>query len=1013
MQADLSHVLLLCAPSSDIYFTLRSIISTHFPHLPTYPFDLELPIPICETDYSKVPRTISPIDNHYSTTQVSPLVRISCTRGCDTDHYGVVTEFSSFAAPEAYRATRFHNQFLDVHGRARAFVRLMTGKAGSDFEHGVADYFKHAVPHWNINQQTRHTVTMDVALSWLAGRDDLRPIAHTLARASFFGASSFITTVAMTCMIPGFPSVLAHVGPGLFSCCHECGLAYAKKLALWFRLHTEETYCGVPCCSLQYIAHVFGRYDHPLFRDNADVETRLDYNDLIAPNFLTPLVPELRKEFELEISAMGESFAYAALSNANYIREGVLPLCRRAMTAVPAGSSPQAMVPGVMGSLPPTAVNKKTAYSIMTTGENAALLEAGKLNSVSLVLDKTEVSKMRNLCPGSVALYDASATLSALAEDQFLASLPECPLMWSEPKKIAHMRDLQACSASAYATARDYANFNIRHDHDEIRLFYLSMRKTFVRRSAHDLVTVVDTILSCLDTIGVMHDGQYYAWNYGLMSGWRHTMLINTSFNIALGRAAGRVIKQHYSMGVLKRAHMGDDSVEVNNHAFCGPLMQTLLDAFGSVGKPEKQHFASRVGSWFEFTRENYLPTGHVVAASVRAVSGFVSSDLQHNPLRAGTELVDGIAESLNTITRRCGGVIALRESDIKRLMQRWATPTFLHKLGYVAPWYSPFLAIGSGGGGIAPAYPLRHPAAQLARVRVPCASPLEVEPMRHRLASKLQQNSPLDLRDYVNEYADEVFACHYVCVTVCVGAEVSDLWREHVRACATRSDATNGLVAESTLVVRTKQSLTDAESNAGVKRWHRALARRRGRGSPGGGSVGTLAAAGVPGRLCQFPPLARNRRNTVFGVARDMDLGAASAAAVAAVADSAGLIACGARVPLSNRELPTQIAVARYFAGSSKVARAYMRDHPTFSPVVEATHYGRMTLVGLRQLSEAGEEELETPLFGGYKSLTNKAEHVLYFQHTFSTVVQQRTTSVSALATLAVRCVPLLGLYI
>ena len=58
-------------------------------------------------------------------------------------------------------------------------------------------------------------------------------------------------------------------------------------------------------------------------------------------------------------------------------------------------------------------------------------------------------------------------------------------------------------------------------------------------------------------------DRTYYIWPYGLMTGWRHTMLCHSMTNPDLGQILRRVMAHLFAIGNLLAYFRGDDSAEI------------------------------------------------------------------------------------------------------------------------------------------------------------------------------------------------------------------------------------------------------------------------------------------------------------------------------------------------------------------------------------------------------------------------------------------------------------------
>ena len=78
---------------------------------------------------------------------------------------------------------------------------------------------------------------------------------------------------------------------------------------------------------------------------------------------------------------------------------------------------------------------EEVGFCTYVRGGGTTFWASANLHAWSGVDDKLEVDKLRSLVQGSLTLYFHQATLSAIAEDSFLATMPECPMLAGAGKK--------------------------------------------------------------------------------------------------------------------------------------------------------------------------------------------------------------------------------------------------------------------------------------------------------------------------------------------------------------------------------------------------------------------------------------------------------------------------------------------------------------------------------------------------------------------------------------------------
>jgi hypothetical protein len=545
----------------------------------------------------------------------------------------------------------------------------------------------------------------------------------------------------------------------VFNRCYECAEIALKS---WQRACRNELLIANDTTAFgwQYAFQMLGRLDHPYFIDRDDFEDRLDYSDLLTKNHFSGLVDEFNAEFEAEIAKEGAR--YGSLIDVTTARKATAMLPEHSfLTEVAPGSIPaQYVKEEALDEIGKVRMNKKLNFAYAKKKDIKRLGRKSELHSRSTFAIKHELAKMRNLAPGSIAHYYYSCILSTPAENRYLATLPEVPLHLAANNFTLRMGKLRHHASYGYVACRDYANYNVAHKHEHIRLFYSSI-KTGLKHGTHEIIPdAVDKILTCLTDVGITDDeGHYYRWNYGLMSGWRHTMLINTTFNAILARVSHRMLLKYENIKCLDVQAVGDDSAEVYDNPIGGPWVQGLMDAIGRKGKPEKQLFSTRHNAPFEFLRVLYANDG-TYGSSVRASCSFVCPDTQSPVPISGPQMASSVMESINRIEARANTSL-LRKKDILCLTQYWINSPDNIADGPLVPAYAAFCPTTQGGLGCVhhsiPPSPITGQGYMTSSTRhgkIDCPQLTEI------IKGKMIRIAPaIDLRLYAPQYTDDTIS--------------------------------------------------------------------------------------------------------------------------------------------------------------------------------------------------------------------------------------------------------------
>jgi hypothetical protein len=521
----------------------------------------------------------------------------------------------------------------------------------------------------------RTRVVPKIAIKWLRGRRDLMKFVPNLIGVAGMGAGVFCSYVANLVLSAekGLHDLLAE--KKCLTCCIKCALESQKQ----FKVNVRYGCIDRPeldglIFDWQYSTHLLGRFDHVAFADKEDLQQRIDYDaNLPVRNGVSHLRARFDELYEKELKQEGERFGYICAQAVITSGQPYHHLAEMALTKVPCGSIGANGVNELAAQeIEKMHLNKKLAIIYLTKGEEEALKFA-ECNARSGWLWKLEIGKLRNLIPGSLGYYLSSARASAYGEGRFLGTMENVPLMWSEARKEKVNSEFAGWQSLGYVACRDYKNYNICHKHERMQMFYAEAARMSRFLGVSDLAEDFDHMQRCLDDVGVYVDDVYNKWEYGLQTGWAHTMMFHCVHNSCAGRVVAKMVQELTGWKRYVASHQGDDSREVWSDVMAGPLAQAILDASGQVGQAEKQHFATETGSWAEFLRVWYKQ-GVTRGSALRVIGGLVSSDGQHSPHEGGVEMVKTICETLNDVWRRQGGKLGMRVSDVATLMDYWST---------------------------------------------------------------------------------------------------------------------------------------------------------------------------------------------------------------------------------------------------------------------------------------------------------------------------------------------------
>jgi hypothetical protein len=638
--------------------------------------------------------------------------------------------------------------------RRRILARILKGHSTRREEKCLRD----SMIFQSETLRVRTRLVPRLAIKWLRGRKDLLAYLTSLVGVAGMGAGVFCTFVA---------GLTAHTNHALFdlleqrqcySCCIACGLESQKKFKVAVRFGTtDQPHRDGEIFDWQYASHLLGRFDNAVFADQDDLQLRVDYDGTLpVRNGVSFLKEEFDARYEEELRKEGRRFGYICAMARRTSGQEYHHLTEKVLTAVPTGSVPAIGInEAALTEVDKMLLNKKLALVYFTKGEEEACKYA-QMHARSGWLWKLEISKLRNLVPGTYGYYLSSARVSMYGEARFLGTMEGVPLMWSEARKEDANKMFMQWQQTGFVACRDYKNYNLCHKHERMQMFYDTAAAECTKFGEIEMAADFEHMSRCLDDVGVYVDEEYKRWEYGLQTGWAHTMLFHCLHNSAAGRVAAEMIRERTGWRRYISSHQGDDSREIWSNAMCGPLAQSILDAGGQVGQPEKQHFARGVDSWAEFLRVWYK-RGVTRGSALRLIGGFVSADSQHKPHEGGMAMLQTIITSCNDVWRRLGGELGWRRSDIAAALEYWSTTNATYReTGVVIDWR----AILSERFGMAlAAYPDMQWVAKGGRLVQRFRYPVAVGPVLLKRARRNLQavGRVAGLGKYAKEYAEDV----------------------------------------------------------------------------------------------------------------------------------------------------------------------------------------------------------------------------------------------------------------
>jgi len=153
-------------------------------------------------------------------------------------------------------------------------LRIIKGTASRKDERN----FRDSMVFQSETLRVRTKLVPKLAIKWLRGRKDLAQYITSLVGAAGMGAGAFCGYVAA--LTASGPNALHDVlrEKGCFTCCINCALASQKAFKVLVRFGTTDRpeLDGV-IFDWQYASHMLGRFEHEVFADKDDLQTRVDY----------------------------------------------------------------------------------------------------------------------------------------------------------------------------------------------------------------------------------------------------------------------------------------------------------------------------------------------------------------------------------------------------------------------------------------------------------------------------------------------------------------------------------------------------------------------------------------------------------------------------------------------------------------------------------------------------------------------------------------------------------------
>jgi hypothetical protein len=582
------------------------------------------------------------------------------------------------------------------------------------------------------------------------------PYVDLLVNMSYLGINAFTSTMSALCQI-GAPDFYHDLTKSkITEGCYTCVRDRMKKLQEHMRGQRPCQQSYPEQFSWQYAFQMLGRLDHPWFVDTDDFEARLDFEKLKQIGQYGELTDKYEERFTAAIIKRGTEFGAGIHCQSETKMTTALPEFSF-LSSVAAGSVEKKYIPeAAIEEIELSAMNKKLTFAYMSRKQAKQFSKVGELHSRSRVSTKKELVAMRNLLPGSMGCYYWSCIVSAFGETSFLNKQHHTPIMYSAEQLTRRMASIRAKAGEGFVSCRDYANYNVAHKHSDIIAFYQAIHDGLPAHTNQMIRQSVLNLIECMREVSVHTADATYLWEHGLMSGWRHTMLINTIFNDAIADVANQMATEELGTRTLDYLVQGDDTLELHNSPLAAPWIQGLLDTAGRVGKASKQIMGGDPDGNFEFLRMYYTKAG-VQGSAPRAACSFACPDTQKPEMRGGIDITAALNDSLNTIYRRTN-YPTLRPEDVVSFSTYWAQQGERTNARTITKdmLFSPITT-----GGIGMVHPLVQPSTQTYTVesRLEQKTCVKSDKRLERIIKgKINDIAPrIDLREYAGSYTKDV----------------------------------------------------------------------------------------------------------------------------------------------------------------------------------------------------------------------------------------------------------------
>ena len=280
---------------------------------------------------------------------------------------------------------------------------------------------------------------------------------------------------------------------------------------------------------LQYLDHLVGRLDHPVFADKEDMVARVSYDDLKSelPAWMLPLGSEVERRVLHDFTKCFTRLA--EIIHRRRPKPGKLgmasPLIRFLVNVSTGSWTSPVPVAAMVGEVDACGVNKKLGFGYMSQEEWVGVARPSRTFPLAQPIGP-QVRDSDASQPGAqrINLLRAQLRVVRLRGGAFIATMGTCPLVWSGERRTRHDKEMRTVAFMSFIGCRDFSNYNVGYGHSDMRAFHSAAATRSLLLGDDDMADAAEACAKSLEDVGAEHDGQFYPWAYGLMSGWRHTM---------------------------------------------------------------------------------------------------------------------------------------------------------------------------------------------------------------------------------------------------------------------------------------------------------------------------------------------------------------------------------------------------------------------------------------------------------------------------------------------------------